>query len=321
MYGHFRTFYFISILIFLIITLSAIMLRPLLTEPSVQAQEKHFALIAGNVNQSLWKDIYEGTLQYAKKNNIAVEMMGPSHFDLQEHIRWLKIAIACRLDGLIFPAYTQESYTGLIQEMNSRGIPAVTVMYDLPNSGRDSYVGIDPDELGNTAALLIDNATEGQANIAVMKNSLFRNKSGKITGDPLIEAIVRAVQDWKGLNISRIESSPYGIFSTEEISRDILLNDDTINAFFCDSVDSTLGVTQMLVDLNRVGDIAVVGFMRNNDIDRYLANGIIDGVIHTDSFEIGRSSVSILHDLSNGTHTSSFEKIGFSVLYSPKEEE
>lgn len=306
--------FLVTIIIFIVAVFLFLTRFSLQKEEGKPAPLYHFGLVAGNINQPIWQEIYEGALQYADNNGIAVDFLGPEYFNLDEHVRWVEIAGKCRLDGLIFPAYSAEPYSEIISELKSDGIPVITVMYDLPESERSAYVGVDPEDLGDAAALLIDEAVDGDARIAVIRDSIAYDRA-----DPVIRGITAATDRREDLVISTVEISPFGIFSAESISRRIILEQTKINAFFCDSIDTTLGVTQMVIDMNRVGDIAIVGFMRNDEVDRYLHKKIISGIIHTDSYEIGRRAVSILHDLKEGRHVSSFNEVGFSLIFTPRE--
>lgn len=71
-----------------------------------------------------------------------------------------------------------------VSELESKDIPVVTIVTDLPNSGRSAYVGLDNESAGRTAAYLMGKALAGKSGhvLTTASQSTFFGENERLAG-------------------------------------------------------------------------------------------------------------------------------------------
>lgn len=277
---------------------------------NVLKPEYHFVIIAQNTDDPFWQSVRKGAMDAAKELNVAIEFNGPRFTNITEQQRYFDIAVASKVDGIATHVLDEDSFTPLINKAVSKNIPVVTIETDAKNSKRQSFVGINNFQLGADGGKLIAEATGGKAKVAVVLNS-YGNEVGDVIQNLRIAGFKSAIKDARpGIEIKTIKSSVMGIFSAEEVTSEIINNYPDINAIFCTNSKDTLGVAQLVVDLNRVGEITIVGYGDLPEILRYVEKGVIYGSIVSNPVNMGYESIKALVELKKKNKTSSYVDTG-----------
>lgn len=308
----------IVVLIVLIATFSIISIklytllytiRPL--EP-INPPDYHFYLVAQNSVDPFWKEVYRGALDSANENNIALEFKAPRFNDSNEQINYMEIAIISDVDGIATYVPYDERFVDLIDKADSKGIPVVTVDNDAYKSNRKSFIGTNSFVLGEEAGKIMVDATGEKANIAVImsndvqKDTAYHNL--KLNG------FLNVIKNYPEMQITDISISKMGIMSAEDITQSILNSDKTIDAIYCmDSVD-TVGAAQVVVDLNKVGNIKIVGYGDAPEIIRYIEKSIIYGTVMSDPYKMGYESIEALLEIKKSGNSSTFIDTGVKTI-------
>jgi ribose transport system substrate-binding protein len=91
-----------------------------------------------------------------------------------------------------------------------------------------------------------------------------------------------------------VQSSNSGYFGAEKIIRNILYTSPSINTVVCTSSNDTQEVVQVLIDLNKIGNITVIGYSNSQQIRNYIKNNIIFGSVYENPQETGYQSIQAL---------------------------
>jgi ribose transport system substrate-binding protein len=105
------------------------------------------------------------------------------------------------------------------------------------------------------------------------------------------------------------------VLSAETAATEVLRENKSINAFFCTEGGNTLGVAQVLIDNNLVGDMVLVGFGNETEIIEYIEKGnIIEASIATDHEDIGKKIILAFHEYQTNHFVSSFINTDLQVV-------
>ena len=272
----------------------------------------HFYFIAQNLVDPFWKEVRQGLEAAAKEQKVVVEFNAPRFNSPQEELRFLDIAVTSEVDGIITHVSSDTDFTSLINKATGIGIPVVTIENDDKNSDRNSFVGTNSFELGKAAAELMIKATGGRANIAVIvSNDLEPDATSQ---NLKMNGFLSTLKDYPEMKVVRTYTSKMGILSAEEITQAILSGIDNINAIFTTSSVDTIGSTQLVVDRNRVGSIAIVGYGDTEEILRYISKDIIYGTVMSDPYKMGYESLNAMIDIKEKNNVSTFIDTGVKVI-------
>lgn len=272
----------------------------------------HFYLVAQNSVDPFWKEAQKGAEDAAKYYNVAVEFNAPKFNNLDEELEFLDIAVLSKVDGIITHVSYDGDFNTLINEAYENKIPVVTIENDLKDSKRKSFVGANSFILGEEAGKLMKLATGGKANIAV----IMSNDVGKDTASQNLKlnGFLGVINSIPGMKVSKVYTSQLGALSAEEITQSIINGGEGINALYItDSVD-TIGAAQVVVDFNKVGEIAIVGYGDTPDILRYVDKGIIYGTVMSDPYKMGYESIKAMMEIKKNNDVSTFIDTGVNII-------
>lgn len=276
---------------------------------SAKKPEYHFVVIAQSTDDPFWQSVKKGAFEAAKEFGAAVEFNGPRFTNIEEELQYLDIAIASKVDGIATHVLSEEIFTPVIDKAVAMNIPVITIESDANKSKRLSFIGTNNFQIGSVAGRLMTEATGGKANVAVILNS-YRDEVGHVSQNLIITGFKNAVEDLYGnIEIKEIRMSSMGIFSAGEITNEIISSYPEINAIFCTNANDTVGAAQVVVDLNRVGQISIVGYGDLPEIWRYVEKEVIYGTIASNPVNMGYESIKSLVEIKKKA-TSSYVDTG-----------
>lgn len=183
---------------------------------------------------------------------------------------------------------------------------------DLPNSNIDAFVGGNSFQLGEKAAELMIKATGGIADIAVIEGGGYEEKSS--ANDNKVNGFISSLKDNNFMNIIETKSSKLGILSAEEITANILKNNENVDSIFTTNSTDTMGAAQAIIDHNKVGKVKLVGYGDTEEIKRLIEQGIVYGTIIGNPNQIGLKSIETLVQIMEGKSVSTFIDTGFRII-------
>ena len=277
---------------------------------SVEQPDYHFAVIAPSSYDSFWNDVKKGAFKAAKDFNVAVEFNSPRFTNLGQELQYLNIAIASNVDGIATHVLDEAKFTPVINHAISNNIPVVTVESDAKKSNRLAYIGNNNYQVGSVGGKMIANATSGNAKVAIILNG-YSPEAGDVSQNLRVTGFKDAVKAYNGMvDIEAIRISGMGIFSAGEITNELITNNPQINAIFCTNPRDTLGATQMVVDLNKVGQIKVVGYGSYTEVLRYIDKGVIYGSVVSNPTDMGYNCIKSLVEIKKTKRTSAYVDTG-----------
>lgn len=277
---------------------------------SVEKPDYHFSVIAPSSYDPFWNDVKKGAFKAAKDFNVAVEFNSPRFTNPEEELQYLNIAIASNVDGIATHVPDEAMFTNAINTAVKGNIPVVTVESDAKKSNRNAYIGDNNYQVGSVGGKMVADATGGKAKVAIILNG-YNPMSSDVSQNLRITGFKEAAKEYKGnIDIAAIRISGMGIFSAGEIANELITNNPQINAIFCTNPRDTIGVTQMIVDLNKVGQIKVIGFGSYTEIIRYIQKDVIYGSVVSNPTDMGYKAIKALVELKKSKQTSAYVDTG-----------
>ena len=274
--------------------------------------EKHFALILEESYDLSQKTIYEGAKQKGEELSIYVENFGdylPVSYTIKDK---LKMAIASNVDGIILHADPDEEVHNQIKEATLKGIPVVTVLDDLPLSGRISYIGVNQHQLGKYYGNQIHEIIKDNNNTFTNIKILIDNKDN--SPEILLSGIKESLH-MGNLKIDLIPIDRQSAFSSEETMHDIILEqEDFAVIIVCLNATDTISAYQTIIDYNMVGQVEVIGYYDLDIILEAIDKDIIDSTIVIDTKQLGELSVETLNEYILSGMASEYIPVDISIV-------
>jgi ABC-type sugar transport system, periplasmic component len=256
----------------------------------------HFVMITRATDEGYWDQAHIGAIMAANNEKVALEYFGPRFLDLKELERFLEIAILSSVDGIMVSVPNDPMIKALIKEAIEKKIPVVALSNDIDDIKQISKVVVNTYDLGYQTGHALTAAVPGDAKVAVLVDSNFSTANHR----RYLQGINDALRGHPGLQIKLILTSKGGSISAEEQTQSILTNYPEIQAIICSNASDTLGVSKVVVDLNRVTHVTIIGSGFTAEIANYIKRGVIWGVLTDSPIELGTQGMLTLIRLKEG---------------------
>lgn len=287
------------------------MLFSLYTVGSVQESAKktgekpryHVQIITQNTNAHFWTTFKKGAADAGKKFNVYVEFVDVVQNNAETSTKTLEKAIFSKVDGIAMQAEDQEKTSALLQTARKNKMAVLTFendhyfIPDVPTVGSNSY------DIGYREAEMGVQACNGKGRVAIIVNGAGNQATNQYKNMKL-QGMMDVFSKYKNIQVQEVYTLSSGMFETEKLMGSILSNSPKISLILCTDERSTPGIAQVLVDSNRVGDVAVVGYGAMPQTLNYIKSGVIYGSICPDAYTIGYDSVQQLTEVLSGGHVS-----------------
>lgn len=255
--------------------------------------EYHFFVILPNSDEPYLKDLVNGLQETASKDDVALEInYTNSSNDYNDTLRLIKIAITSNVNGIITQGFNTPEFKQLISEAKRKNIPVVSLDPSTTRNDTTAYVGTNGFEMGFKEGNMVIEATKGHARVAmVLEEGIDSYGNAKLQG------FKEAIKNYKDIQIVATKISEPGILGAHNITQEIISKYPQVNTIVCTTSKDTIGVAQIVIDFNKVGEISIIGYDKSPEILSYIQKGIIYGTIVPNFQAIGTKSIKYLMDV------------------------
>ncbi|MEM6889244.1 MAG: LacI family DNA-binding transcriptional regulator [Pseudomonadota bacterium] len=245
----------------------------------------------------------------AAKNRIDIQMIAVPPLSPEAVVEAIDGSSDELGDGVAIVAIESQLVRDAINRLRNKGIRVVTFISDIPNSGRDRFIGIDNVAAGRVAASLLKRfVCAAQGDVAVVAGSgILRDHVERRMG---FEQVMRA--ECPHLNVLPwIEGEELAGVVDEKLSKLLAENPDIVALY------SLGGGTRGVIEAIKAAQskISVVTTELSEHTRSALISGVVDAVLVQDPSHEVRSAVRVLKALAeNGPINESQERIRIEVF-------
>lgn len=288
-----------SVIILIFILFNYIIFNNLIEEKVDESPIKpKIVLIAHVYSNPYWQYVKLGAEKAAKERNAIIEFEGPDTASVDEGIRFINMAYAAKVSGIIAYIQDEDRYKPIIAKVTGKGIPLVTVDSDAENSKRLAYVGTDNVNAGMVGAEEMINqiGVEGKVGI-IMGGKTVKNQMERVKG--FTDYLKRNSK----VVIADIESSDSYRLEAEFAAKQILMNNFGITALFCTSALDGVGAAKAVNSLGLSGKVKIICFDDLPETLEGIRSGIITSTVVQRPYIMGYKAVNIIMDNMEGKLT------------------
>ena len=256
--------------------------------------EKHVAMISGEPTEEFWLSIYNSAREEGKKQGIYIENFGERLVKEYTTEELVEMAIAARVDGIILKADGGDDLAEEIRKAAKEKIPVMTILTDVPNSERISFVSGSDYATGEMYGNLIIEEVQKkreqedrQIRVTVLVDSDSENATPNLIYSGIHEKIA-SLGEKIMLSAKIIDNS--GKFESEETVRDLILDQEPPDIIVCLSAVDTISTYQSIIDYNRVGQISIIGYYSSEDTLEGIQKGIIQSSVLINAQDLGETA-------------------------------
>lgn len=282
--------------------------------------DKHYAMIIGAGDSSLWDAVYESAREEGEKRGIYVERFGSRLAVEYDRNTLLKMAVLASVDGIIVAGDETEETIVRINDAVDHGIPVVTVFNDCSGSKRQCFVGSNNYHIGQEYGERIQKILKVNPKSYTQKVLVLMEGNPKDASRNLILLGMRETLEWElertcAVEIETAQVDNSGSFSAEEYIRDLFLDEKQVpDILICLSDVYTQCAYQAAVDYNKVGKVHLLGYYTSDQILDPLAKNIVNATITPDTQQMGRLSVQALDEYARTGYTNGYTAVDVQLI-------
>ncbi|HEX2985323.1 MAG TPA: substrate-binding domain-containing protein [Caproiciproducens sp.] len=281
-------------------------------QKTLKQPKYHIQVITQNTDEHFWTMFKKGASAAGSNLNTYVEFVDIPQKDTDTSIQTIERAVSSKVDGIALQALDIAKTSAALARASSRNIPAVTFENELGDIKGVSTVGSNSYTIGQQEGAMAVNACKGGGKTAIIVNGA-NDPSGQ-SKNLKLQGIFASLSKHPGFASPQVYMLDSGMFETEKLMNKILLQNPNLKLIICTDERSTPGVAQVIVDSNRVGDIAIVGYGAMPQTLKYIEHGVIYGAVCPDAYHIGYQTVAQLCDILDKKQvTDSFNTDLFSI--------
>ncbi|MDP0403478.1 ABC transporter substrate-binding protein [Glaesserella parasuis] len=280
------------------------------------AKSDEIAVIVKSANSTFWQNVRKGaeTAGADLGGKYKVTFQGPeSETAIDAQVNMVDNAVNRGVAGIVLAASDPVALVPAVKKAYESGIPVVLIDSGLNSDGKyyQSFLATDNRAAGKLAAEKLLAKVKG-GKVAVMSFTQGAASAIERTGGFIDE--VKSKADYKIVG-------PY--YSNSEMvtalnqTEDVLGSNPDLAAIFGANEPTAVGMARAVKQKDFAGKIVAVGFDGNSDLQNFVRDGTLDGIVVQSSYQMGYKGVDTIGKIIKGEKVEKVIDTG--VVYVTKE--
>ncbi|KAE9533757.1 ABC transporter substrate-binding protein [Ursidibacter arcticus] len=283
---------------------------------SAWAKSDEIAVIVKSANSTFWQNVRKGAETAGKDmgDKYKVTFQGPeAETAIDAQVNMVDNAVNRGVAGIVLAASDPVALVPAVKKAYESGIPVVLIDSGLNSDGKyyQSFLATDNRAAGKLAAeKLLAKVKSGK--VAVMSFTQGAASAIERTGGFIDE--VKAKADYKLIGPYYSDSEMVKALNQTE---DVLGSNPDIAAIFGANEPTAVGMARAVKQKGFAGKIVAVGFDGNSDLQNFVRDGTLDGIVVQSSYQMGYKGIDTIGKLIKGEKVEKFIDTG--VVYVTKD--
>ncbi|MEK4484731.1 ABC transporter substrate-binding protein [Psychrobacillus sp. FSL H8-0484] len=271
-------------------------------------KQPYVAIVSKGFQHQFWQAVKQGAEKAADEFDVKITFEGPeTEAQVDKQIEMLRAALDKKPDAIGFAALDSQAATPLLEEMKEKNIPVIAF-----DSGVDSEIPLATASTNNkaAAALAADKMAEfigGEGKIA-----LIVHDQTSVTGVERRDGFKEQIESkYPNIKIVDIQYGGGDHLKSTDLAKAIISAHSDLKGIFGSNEGSAIGVVNAVQELNKSGDLVVIGFDSGKQQIDAIKNGLMAGAVTQNPVGIGYETVKAAVDAMNGKKVEKTIDTGF----------
>ncbi|MCR4717822.1 MAG: ABC transporter substrate-binding protein [Lachnospiraceae bacterium] len=268
------------------------------------------AVISKDTNHEFWKTMEKGAMDAGEELDYEVTFEAPKdETSIYEQISMIEKALDDEVSAIAICPLDTEKLNPLIERANKKEVPVVAVDSDVTSEYRDSIIATDNIIAGSIAARHMADLTGSKGQIAVVSHV-----EGAVTAKDRNKGFIDEIKaSYPNMVVVDVVYSGGEAELAKKLTKEIINKNPDLVGIYATNEGSAVGAAAAVDELGVAKDITLIGFDSSEEEIDYLKNGIIDGMMVQNPYNMGYLAVRNLVKKLNGKNIE--KKINTGVTY------
>ena len=275
------------------------------------AKTNEIAVIVKTENANFWQNVNKGAEAAGKDlgNEYKVTFQGPqAETAIDEEVNMVNNAINRGVSGIVLAASDPEALIPPVKKAFENGIPVVIIDSGINSDGKyyQSFLATDNRAAGKLAAekLLAKHGMK-KGKVAVMSYTPGAASAIERTGGFMDE--VKKQHDIKLMEPLYSQSD---MVTALNQTIDVLTSNPDLTAIFGANEPTAVGMARAIKERGFAGKLVAVGFDGNQDLQNFVRDGTLEGIVVQSSYQMGYKGVNTINKIIKGEKVDKFIDTG-----------
>ena len=275
------------------------------------AKTNEIAVIVKTENANFWQNVKKGAEAAGKDlgNEYKVTFQWPqAETAIDEEVNMVNNAINRGVSGIVLAASDPEALIPPVKKAFENGIPVVIIDSGINSDGKyyQSFLATDNRAAGKLAAekLLAKHGMK-KGKVAVMSYTPGAASAIERTGGFMDE--VKKQQDIKLMEPLYSQSD---MVTALNQTIDVLTSNPDLTAIFGANEPTAVGMARAIKERGFAGKLVAVGFDGNQDLQNFVRDGTLEGIVVQSSYQMGYKGVNTINKIIKGEKVDKFIDTG-----------
>ena len=275
------------------------------------AKTNEIAVIVKTENANFWQNVKKGAEAAGKDlgNEYKVTFQGPqAETAIDEEVNMVNNAINRGVSGIVLAASDPEALIPPVKKAFENGIPVVIIDSGINSDGKyyQSFLATDNRAAGKLAAeKLLAKHSMKKGKVAVMSYTPGAASAIERTGGFMDE--VKKQQDIKLMEPLYSQSD---MVTALNQTIDVLTSNPDLTAIFGANEPTAVGMARAIKERGFAGKLVAVGFDGNQDLQNFVRDGTLEGIVVQSSYQMGYKGVNTINKIIKGEKVDKFIDTG-----------
>lgn len=259
--------------------------------------DTYIAVISKGFQHEFWQTVKLGCDKAEEELGIKVTFEGPQDETMiDEQIAMVENAIAKQATGILLAALDSEALVPVIEKAKEAGIPVITFDSDVSSSTPLSFVATDNRVAGAIAAKELAKMLDNKGKVGVVAHN-----AGTSTAIERRDGFIEELEmNYPDIEIVGVQYSDGDHQKALEKATDMMSAHPDLAAIYATNEGAAMGVATAVREKDKAGEVKVIGFDSSEGEIEFLEEGVIQGFVVQNPFNMGYIGVKTLYDAING---------------------
>ncbi len=255
----------------------------------------------------MWQDVFRAASKAAGESGAYLEWCGQETSARYSDEEGIEIGVAEQVDGILLYESTEKDLKAAVSDAQSRGIPVVTLLRDIEDSPRISYVGFSNYERGRLYGdQLLSLLHKGENKVCVLTDNGDTEGELNLLYSQMTQTVKEKGADGATISLSAVLADSGEDFDAEETIRNLLMGDSVPDILICETSVQTDCAIQTIIDNNLVDRVQVIGYYTADMTLSAIQRELIPAALTIDTDSLGHSAVGALNEYLDTGHVSDY---------------
>lgn len=275
-----------------------------------QEEERYIAVISKGSQHQFWRTVEQGARDAGEELGVKISYEAPedeTQIDVQ--IKMMEKAIKEKADAIVLGPLDTEKLNDVVDEAVEAGIPVITLDSDITTKSRVATIGTSNESAGAIAARNAAEQMGGKGKVAIIAHV-----EGSQTAIERRSGFIDELKAYEGdIEIVGTSYCDGDAGKAKEQALDYLKRYPELKCIYGANEGSAVGAAAAVRELNKQESVRVIGFDSSDEEIAYLEEGVIDGMMVQNPYNMGYLGVRNINKVLDGKEIE--EKIDTGATY------